>query len=238
MQFHDFALTLIAFFSEVIGTISGFGSSTFFVPSAIFLESFNFVLALTAILHCFGNISKLALFRRALNWSILLKLALPSIVLTGIGAYLSKSIPPDLFRKFLAISLIVMPFILFFTKNKGKKMPESIAIALSGLSGFSTGLVGTGGAIRGLVLSAIGIEKSSFVFLSSGIDLGGDVLRAIIYLRNGFMDWSQWYYLPLLGLAAFLGALTGHKILSRMNQRQFEFIVAGFILLSGLLMLF
>lgn len=62
MKPHDFLLTFLAFISEAIGTLSGFGSSTFFVPLAILVESFTFVLALTAILHCFGNLSKILLF--------------------------------------------------------------------------------------------------------------------------------------------------------------------------------
>ena len=51
MQWHDIGLGFLAFISETVGTVSGFGSSTFFVPMAVFLESFHMVLALTAILH-------------------------------------------------------------------------------------------------------------------------------------------------------------------------------------------
>ena len=64
MKWHDGGLIILAFLSETIGTVSGFGSSTFFVPTAIFFESFKLVLALTALLHIFGNISKLILFKR------------------------------------------------------------------------------------------------------------------------------------------------------------------------------
>ena len=46
---------LIAFLSEIVGTIAGFGSSVFFVPLAGFLFGFHEVLALTSILHVFSN---------------------------------------------------------------------------------------------------------------------------------------------------------------------------------------
>jgi uncharacterized membrane protein YfcA len=46
-----FLFFLIAFSSEVVGTIAGFGSSVFFVPLAGLLLGFHEVLALTSILH-------------------------------------------------------------------------------------------------------------------------------------------------------------------------------------------
>ena len=71
---------LIAFLSEVIGTIAGFGSSVFFVPLAGFLFGFHEVLALTSILHVFSNTAKLVLFGRHVKLRLLLLLGIPSIL--------------------------------------------------------------------------------------------------------------------------------------------------------------
>lgn len=238
MHFHDLALVFTAFISEVLGTLSGFGSSTFFVPTAVIFESFNLVLVLTALLHCFSNLSKISLFKKAFYPELLWKLAIPSILLSGLGAWLSNELPPNSLKKYLGVVLVIIPLFLVFGKKRILKMPVKVGMLVSGLSGFFTGLIGTGGALRGFALSAMKIEKSSFVFISTGIDFGGDLLRAIIYLKNGYMDWHQWFYLPLLGAAAFAGAKVGQLILNRINQDHFEKIVAVFIFLSGLSMLF
>ena len=50
-----FLFFLIAFFSEIVGTVAGFGSSVFFVPLAGLFFDFHTVLALTSILHVFSN---------------------------------------------------------------------------------------------------------------------------------------------------------------------------------------
>jgi uncharacterized membrane protein YfcA len=231
---HDLALTALAFFSETLGTISGFGSSTFFVPGATFFETFHFVLALSALLHCLGNISKLALFSGHFQWSAFFKLAIPSILLSGIGALLTGYVRAELLTKCLGVLLLVVPFFLVFGGKFLSRMPAPV---LSGISGFSTGLLGTGGAIRGIALASLHLEKNSFVSISAAIDIGGDILRAAIYLRNGYMDWQQWFYIPLLGLAALLGSWVGKLILSRISQELFERVVAGFVFISGLSML-
>jgi uncharacterized protein len=245
MVWHDLALVIIGFFSELLGTLSGFGSSTFFVPAALFFEKLQFVLALTALLHCFGNVSKLVLFKVQIDRALFLKLAVPSVFLTGLGAVLSKFAPVDLLQRFLGVVLVVLSLLALLRSlrlrnlrdGKPERAHAALGIVLTAASGFCTGLIGTGGAIRGLALSFLRLEKNSFVSLSAAIDLGGDVTRAGIYLYNGYLDLSQWFYLPLLGVAAALGAWCGRKILSRFSQTQFEKTVAVFVFLSGVAMI-
>lgn len=238
MKLHDFLLLAFSYFSELIGTISGFGSSTFFVPLAIAIESFGFVLALTAILHCFGNISKIVLFKKSLPKNLALQLGFPSVVLAGIGALLSSRFSSDLLLQILGGALVVISALTLLKKKAIRSPTHKFSILLCSVSGFLTGLVGTGGAIRGMALTMLHLEKNTFVALSAAIDLGGDLLRAGIYLYNGNMDWKQWFYIPLLGITAVLGALTGKKVLMRIDQRGFERLVAIFVFVSGLAMIF
>ena len=82
---------LIALFSEIVGTVAGFGSSVFFVPLAGLFFDFHTVLALTSILHVFSNAAKLVLFGRHVRWRLLLLLRIPSIACVILGAILSSS---------------------------------------------------------------------------------------------------------------------------------------------------
>lgn len=237
MQLNDFLLTGLAVFSEALGTITGFGSSTFFVPIGVMLESFQLILALTSILHIFGNISKLILFRDKRNFRQLLYFALPSVVLCGVGALLTRYVDVRIFKIVLGVVLIGVS-ILFLTKTQRRALPRWIGIAMTGVSGFVTGLVGTGGAIRAVALSALNLEKNAFVLLSAGIDLGGDLLRFVVYTAEGYMDWSHWFYFPLLAAAGWIGSWIGKRILVYIPQENFNRIVALMILVSGVLLLY
>ena len=85
-----FLFFLIALFSEIVGTVAGFGSSVFFVPLAGLFFDFHTVLALTSILHVFSNAAKLLLFGRYVRWGLLLLLGIPSIGCVILGALLSS----------------------------------------------------------------------------------------------------------------------------------------------------
>lgn len=238
MKEHDLILIFGAFASEAIGTMSGFGSSTLFVPFGVLFESFYFILALTSILHCFGNVSKIYLFKESFNKRLFLQMFIPSIVMTGIGASLVSVFPVDLLKKLLGLILIAVSIFWFLGREKKWLTNPKLAFVLIGGSGFSTGLVGTGGALRGLALSALQLDKSAFVMLSASIDFVGDFFRMLIYLKSGFMDWQQWFYVPLLGLAAFLGVRLGRLILRSLSQKIFDRLVLILVFGSGILMLF
>ena len=82
----EFSTTTILFFilalvSETIGTISGFGSSVFFVPLAGMLFDFQTTLALTGILHIFSTSAQVIMFRKSINWKLMLLIGLPSVLM-------------------------------------------------------------------------------------------------------------------------------------------------------------
>src|SRR4029077_918268 len=155
-----FLFFFIALFSEIVGTVAGCGSSLFFVPLAGFFFDFHTVLALTSILHVFSNAAKLVLFGRHVQWRLLLLLGIPSLCLVILGAYLSTRLE----FKFtgLILGLFLICFSAFFlAKPEAKLSPSPLnAVTAGGVAGFLAGLIGTGGAIRGLALGAFDLEKN------------------------------------------------------------------------------
>jgi uncharacterized membrane protein YfcA len=225
---------LIAFFSEVVGTLAGFGSSVFFVPLAGLLFGFHDVLALTSILHVFSNAAKLVLFGRDVNWKLLLLLGLPSTLFVILGALLSRQLEFKLTELILGLFLIFFS-LLFWFRPAVRLAPTSLnAITCGGIAGFLAGLIGTGGAIRGLVLAAFDLEKNVFVATSAAIDSGVDFSRMIIYLRSGYLTENLYWFVPGLLATAFIGSYVGKLLLKKIQQQSFRKIVLLLILMIGL----
>lgn len=245
MTTHDLLISLIAFLSEVLGTISGFGSSTFFVPVAQLVEDYRLVLVLTSFLHVIGNLTRIFQFKLAINKAVLFKVYLPTILFTGLGAYLNALIDVTFLQKLLGFGLVIISVVMLIKILSHKETIQNTQnqefqiknYTLLFLSGFMTGLIGTGGALRGVALASMNLSAATFISLSSALDVGGDILRLGIYLKNGYMDWSHWYYIILLFFSAYLGASLGKKIIDKMSTKFFRSIVAFFIFLSGLFML-
>lgn len=225
---------LLSFICEIIGTIGGFGSSVFFVPMAGWFFDFKTVLSITGLMHVFSNSSKLILFRKHIEWKLFLRVGLPSIVLVILGAWLSQYIQIDHADLYLGVFLIVLSVIILILP-KIKIAPTLFnSITGGGIAGFAAGLMGTGGAIRGIVLSVFKLEKNIFIATSAAIDMGVDVSRTIIYLGNDYLDFKLIWIIPLLVGISFIGSWIGKLILNRIPQKIFQIIVLILILIIGI----
>lgn len=228
-------LTLLA---EILGTIGGFGSSVFFVPIANFYFDFHTVLGITALFHLSSNISKILLFKKGLDKNLLIYLGIPSVIFVIIGGILSKDLSSHVLSFILGIFLIAFSLLFLIYKNLVIKPTKSNAAVGGILSGFSAGLLGTGGAIRGLTMAAFNLEKSVFIATSAAIDMMIDLTRSVVYYSNGYITQSILIYIPFLLVIGFVGTFIGKKILNYIPQESFRSISLILIFITGLVMLY
>lgn len=226
-----FALALLA---EVAGTVGGFGSSVFFVPVASLFLDFESVLGLTALFHLASNISKLGLFRGGIDRGLLLRLGVPSVVFALLGGLASAAVPVRALQLVLAVFLVVLAGWWLLNPTHRLAPTPRMAIGAGALSGGMAGLVGTGGAVRGLALAAFALPKEVFVATSAAIDLGIDLARAGAYFANGFVHVHDLVYLPMLAVVAIAGTWLGRLLLQRVSQERFRQIALWLVLGIGL----
>lgn len=227
----------LALIAEIIGTISGFGSSVFFVPVAAYFFDFHSVLGITAVFHIFSNISKIVFFRKGVNWKIVLKMGVPAILFVSLGALLSKYLNNQALEIGLAVFLIFFSLI-FLLFQKIAIRPTTLNSLVGGtISGFVAGLFGTGGAIRGMTLAAFNLQKDVFIATSAFIDVGVDLSRGLVYFSNGFIHYHDLGYVLILICVSFVGTYIGKLILQKISETLFKKIVLGVILGIGIVTL-
>lgn len=138
------------------------------------------------------------------------------------------------------MSSIIFALAIYLLINNNKTIADSNKNLIKGglVSGLLAGLVGTGGAIRGLTLSAFGLEKNIFIATSALIDLGVDTSRAVVYASNGYVRVELLATLPILIAVSFIGTWIGKLLLKTIPQNWFRKIVLGIILLTSSIQLF
>ena len=233
----EFWFLFLALLAEIIGTIGGFGSSVFFVPIANFYFDFQSVLGITAVFHVASNLSKIALFKKGLDKNLIIWLGIPAVLFVIIGGIISKFLQTEFLEIILGAFLIVLSLVfLIFRKiviKKGRKQ----AIIGGTLSGLAAGVLGTGGAVRGLTMAAFNLEKNAFVATSAVIDFGVDFSRTIIYYFNGYIKQELLVYIPFLIVIAIVGSWLGKIILQYIPQERFKQFSLLLILGIGILTL-
>lgn len=230
-----FIFFILALLAEIIGTISGFGSSILFVPLASLVLDFKIVLGITAVFHVFSNLSKIFLFQKGINKRIAIRLGIPAIIFVTLGAWLTNYIPQKEIE--LGMNIIICLLAIYLISGQQKNIQKSNAnLYLGGsISGFLAGLIGTGGAIRGITLAAFNLEKDAFIATSALIDLGVDSSRAIVYITSGYFHQEHIILIPFLIAISILGSYAGKRILQYIPEKKFQFIVLGVILMTSVL---
>ncbi len=228
---------LLALLAEIIGTVGGFGSSLLFVPIAGFFMDFHSVLGITALFHLASNLSKITLFRNGFDKKLILRIGIPSVLFVIAGAYLSKFFDGRLLEIILACLLIGLSLLLLTFRKLVVKPTLFNSVSGGALSGLAAGLLGTGGAIRGITLAAFSLEKNIFIATSAAIDMGIDLSRGAVYLSNGFIHKHDLYLVPILIVIGFIGTFIGKKVLAHFSENQFKALVLALVFVVGLITL-
>lgn len=221
-----------------VGTLTGFGTSTIMVPVLLMFYPLPQTLLLVGIIHWFGDIWKMLLFREGVKWWLILAFGIPGVAFSYLGATLSISGDERLLSQILGGFLLV--YVVFLFAKSDFEIPASKLTAATGgtLSGFLAGIFGVGGAVRSAFLMAFDLPKAVYIATSGGIAILIDTTRLGTYLYGGtrlpeLLLWGLIAFVP----ASLLGAEGAKHIVDRIPQDRFRQVIAVFLLLAGLKLL-
>ncbi|HET7099346.1 MAG TPA: sulfite exporter TauE/SafE family protein [Patescibacteria group bacterium] len=230
-----FLVTLLTIGASAIGTVSGFGISTLMVPIMLFFLPYPETLLFVGVVHWFGDVSKLFIFKRGLNWKILLAFGIPGIIAAYIGATLTFQISMNILSRLVGIFLIA--YVAFITLRPKFKITPSAPVAFFGgaFSGLLGGLTGVGGgAVRAVILTAFNLQKDIYVFTTGMIGATVDASRIAGYFVGGTrITHVLLIGLPFFVLASFVGVRIGKILVDKIPQEKFRFVVAFFLFVIG-----
>jgi len=193
-------------------------------------------------LLCIADIAAVSYYNRHAQWKHFWKLTPWMVIGILMGVYLGKDMNEAVFRKIMAIIILVTIFIVVLMEfRKSKQVPQHPLFAITtGLAaGFTTMLGNLAGAFSNLYFLAMRMQKNDFIGTAAWIFLFMNLFKLpfqIFYWGNINMQ-SLKVDAVLLPLMA-LGFWTGIGIVGRINDEQFRKLVMLLTLIGSLLMLF
>ena len=232
-------LCTLTFIASGIGTITGFGTSTVMVPVLTLFFPVPVTLLFVGIIHLFGDIWKVILFRTGFDGKLVLGFGLSGIVASFTGASLSLQTQHLPVKQILGAFLVLYVIYLFFKRQWALPKNNTTAVCGGLLSGFFAGFFGVGGAVRGAFLSAFNLPKEVYIFTSGLIALFIDITRVSSYFAGGTLLEKELFFVLILCIPlSFGGAYIAKKFLNRIPQKSFRLVVGIFLGLVGMKLLF
>lgn len=233
------SLALLTFFASFVGTVTGFGSSTLMVPVVALFFPLPQTLLFVGIIHIANDIWKVVLFKRGINWKLILNFGIPGVLTSIMGSYFISISPPESVYFFFGAFLLLYAF-LTLTAHEIKIKKNTFSLRIGGLfSGLSAGLLGMGGPVRTVVLESYNLKKEMHLFVSGLTAFFIDFPRLITYVANGVtIPQSLFMFLIPLIFISFVSAEVGKLFVEHISRRQFHIIIALFLGSIGFYYLF
>lgn len=228
------AIALLTFVAGAIGTITGFGTSTIMVPIlALFFPPVTAIFLVT-IIHWFGDLWKVLLFKKGFNVRLIAILGISGIIAGYGGSVLSLEIDPTILLRALGIFLALYAFFLLLRPSFSVPARPSVAVVGGAVSGFFAGVFGVGGVMRSAVLNAFNLPKEVYIATAGAIGILVDSTRLITYVASGVslperLAWGLLIFIPV----SFIGAFAAKGVVNRIPQERFRIVVALSFLIIG-----
>ena len=232
-------LVLITLGTSVVTLFTGFGVGTIMMPIMALFFDVKVAIFLAAIVHFFNNISRLAIYRSEINWKIIQRFGVVSIVGALIGSYSQIYLDSVWLKVGVGLFLMTYAFLSLIPNHIKVELPNNVDFIGGFLSGLIGGLIGNQGAIRSLYLLNYGLEKKELIVSSALIAVIIDSTRIPVYAYTNFCYLQEnIILLSLIVLSAILGTVIGSRILPKVSYDLFKKIILIAVLVLGGLMTF
>ena len=210
---------VVAFIAAAVASVAGFGTATMTVPFPAMIVGLKAAIPLIACFHGFSGFWRLIQLKQMVNWRLMLLYGVPSVVTAFLGAKLFLTVPVEAIG--LGVGIFLILWSIYSIVIPGETMPEKTWVLVIGgcISGFTAGLIGLGGAIRGAFLISTEMKKEMFIATSSAIALITDISRVTTYVVQGSIEPQYYWYIPVFFVVGFAGSWVGVKqVLKRLPE--------------------
>lgn len=230
-------LILVTLGTSIVTLFTGFGVGTIMMPIMALFFDVKVAIFLAAIVHFFNNIAKLAIYRSEINWKIIQRFGVVSIIGALIGSYSQIYLDSVWLKVGVGLFLMIYAFLSLIPNHIKVKLPNNVDFIGGFLSGLIGGLIGNQGAIRSLYLLNYGLEKKELIVSSALIAVIIDSTRIPVYAYTNFRYLQEnILLLSLIVLSAILGTVVGSRILPKVSYDLFKkIILIGVLVLGGLM---
>ncbi len=245
-------ISAVAFIASALTFFSGFGLGTLLLPVFALFFPPGIAVAMTAVVHLFNNIGKFLLVGRHMDKGVAVRFGLPAVILAFVGAKVLVWISglPGWIVYHLAgrechvtpVKIVISSLMIIFAvveiipRRSGATLNRRMIPVGGAVSGFFGGLSGHQGALRSAFLIRCGLSKETFIATGVVIAVMVDVIRIAVYGARFMGDLIEANVGPLAAaiVFAFMGAVAGRRMLTKVTLRTVQILVAVMLFLVAL----
>jgi uncharacterized protein len=230
-------LAAVAFLAATLAAVSGFGGAAVLLPALVAVFGVREAIPILTVAQLIGNGARVWFNRRELEWKVVGWFTIGAVPLGLLGGYLFATAPLSALTRILGAFLLFTVMWRHIGGGKPRRPPLASFAAIGAGATFLSALLGSVGPIMAPFFLAFGLVKGAYIGTEAMSTVVMHVTKLVAYRQASVLKISAISAGLALGPIMILGSFVGKKVVDRLSERAFVFIIEAVLITAGLLFL-
>ncbi len=234
---HSVLLVSLAFVAATLAAVTGFGAAAVLLPVLVASFGVREAIPILTVAQLVGNASRVWFNRRELNWRVVAWFALGGVPTALAGGLIFARAPLTSLTRVLGAFLIL---IVIWRHARPKDMWHPSLPAFAGIgavASFLSALMGSVGPLMAPFFLAYGLVKGAYIGTEALCTVVMHVIKLVAYRQASVLPLHAIIVGLLLGPVMILVSFTGKRIVDRLPEKVFVWIIEATLIAAGVLFL-
>ena len=231
------AVAGVALVAFTLAAVAGFGGAVIMLPVMVWAVGVRDAIPILTVAQLFSNLSRVWFNRTELSLPVVGWFSLGAVPSAVLGGIVFASAPAGALVRGLGVFLLAMVAYRHSPWGKSARIGLRGFLPLGAIAGFLSAVLGVVGPFMAPFFLVYGLVKGAYIGTEALATVVMHVTKLGVYGSYSLLDARALTIGLPIGAITFLGAFLGKRILTRVPDRVFPFIIEGVLLVSGVLFL-
>ena len=221
--------------ASTLAAVAGFGGAAIMLPVLVAAFGVRDAVPILTVAQLMGNLSRVGLNRGDLSFPVVRWFAVGAVPAAVLGGVIFATAPAPALVRVLGIFLLLTVAYRHTPWGKRARLGLRGFLPLGALSGFVSALVGTVGPFMAPFFLAYGLVKGAYIGTEALATVVMHVVKLGVYGGYALLGLRAVLVGVAIGAVMVVGSYAGKRILSRVPERFFPYLVEAVLVTTGLL---
>lgn len=229
------AVVVAALAASTLAAVAGFGGAVIMLPVLVWAFGVRDAIPILTVAQLIGNLSRVGLNRYELDWAVVRRFALGAVPAAVVGGVVFATAPAAALVRVLGLFLLLM--VVYRHTSWGKRSTMSLGrfLPLGAAAGLLSAILGTVGPFAAPFFLAYGLVKGAYIGTEAMTAVVMHITKLAVYGGYALLDPRGVLTGLAIGAVMLVGSYAGKRILSRVPERVFPYLIEAVLLVAGIL---
>ena len=228
-------VAVAALLASTLAAVAGFGGAAIMLPLLVWAFGVRDAIPILTVAQLIGNLSRVVLNRSELSIPVVKWFAVGAVPAAIVGGVVFATAPAGALVRVLGFFLLLLVAYRHTPWGKRARLSLRGFLPLGAISAFISALVGTVGPFMAPFFLAYGLVKGAYIGTEALATVVMHVVKLGVYGGYSLLSLNAVLVGVAIGSVMIVGSYAGKRILSRVPERVFPYLVEAVLVVAGLL---